>query len=508
MAYNPYDAVNAIYNFKKQWHTADAKGDKTTADDVAKKAQEYYKQLNDNGYSDLANNLSNTNDVGAKAIVDYLAKNSAPTVKTTTSTPVATPTPTSIQGKIDNLYGIQVNDRNVMAGKYDTLEDYNYNYNPYESEIGKSIMEDYKFKGKTASDNAVASGGASNGGNIDSYAAANANRQRLAFTNAGKQAVLNDFNTRIQNAKDILTNLGVYQQNQDKGMQTTIEQQQNEEQRVFDNEQTAMNNDVARKQTISEVTGYAPDEWVTANNIFLDDNGKLKPEYENVDFKAIMATAKDENVRKQASVARAVKIFSNYEKYGQHDDGDYTLPGAQQTEAGRQFDTTANLTKDEIDAGLEKTYAQTATEKYIADNSLAGNKYASDKALEGDKYKADKALEAEAYGEQPTFEDFVKDIKLSSKDKGTKGFVNKVLKDYWDEGADVILESAETDEKGNDVKYPKGKLPLKTLLIDKAQEYQISAEGAKEISSAFGFSPAWVDDYKDIWYSLDDDPTD
>ena len=67
MAYNPYDAVNAIYNFKKQWHTADAQGDKKTADDVAKKAQEYYKQLNDNGYSDLANNLSNTNDVGAKA---------------------------------------------------------------------------------------------------------------------------------------------------------------------------------------------------------------------------------------------------------------------------------------------------------------------------------------------------------------------------------------------------------------------------------------------------------
>ena len=394
MAYNPYDAVNAIYNFKKQWHSADAQGDKKTADDVAKKAQEYYKQLNDNGYSDLANNLSNTNDVGAKAIVDYLSKNSAPTVKTTTSTPVTTPTPTSIQGKIDNLYGIQTNDRNVMAGKYDTLEDYNYNYNPYESEIGKAIMEDYKFKGKTASDNAVASGGASNGGNIDSYAAANANRQQLAFTNAGKQAVLSDFNARIQNAKDILTNLGVYQQNQDKGMQTTINQQQTEEQRVFENDQTAKNNDVARKQTISDVTGYAPDEWVNANNMFLDENGRLKPEYENVDFKAIMANAKDENIRKQASVARAVKIFSNYEKYGQYDDGDYTANGDQITESRRQFDTTADLTEKEINAGLEKTYAQTATEKYISNNSLAGNKYASDKALEGDIYKADKALEA------------------------------------------------------------------------------------------------------------------
>ena len=506
MAYNPYDAVNAIYNFKKQWHTADAQGDKKTADDVAKKAQEYYKQLNDNGYSDLANNLSNTNDVGAKAIVDYLSKNSAPTVKTTTSTPVTTPTPTSIQGKIDNLYGIQVNDRNVMAGKYDTLEDYNYNYNPYESAIGKSIMEDYKFKGKTASDNAVASGGASNGGNIDSYAAANANRQQLAFTNAGKQAVLNDFNTRIQNAKDILTNLGVYQQNQDKGMQATINQQQTEEQRVFENEQTAKNNDVARKQTISEVTGYAPDEWVNANNMFLDENGKLKPEYANLDFKAIMETSKDENIRKQASVARAVKIFSDYEKYGQFDDGDYTSSGNQITESRRQFDTTADLTEKEINAGLEKTKTQAEADKYVSNNSLAGNKYASDKALEGDKYKADKALEAETKDEESTFEDITKDIYLSSKDHGTRSFINSVFKDLWENGTDFLKPEEDAVNENGEVVNDKGQVSLMTLLVTKAQEYGITKDGAKAISGRFYFPTTWVDNY-DVWYSLEDDPT-
>ena len=44
----------------------------------------------------------------------------------------------------------------------------------------------------------------------------------------------------------ILADLGVYLQNQDKGMQTTIGIQQEEGQRLFENDQTAKNNEVAR----------------------------------------------------------------------------------------------------------------------------------------------------------------------------------------------------------------------------------------------------------------------
>lgn len=560
MAYNPYDAVNAIYNFKKQWHTADAQGDKKTADESAKKAQEYYAQLRDNGYSDLADNLSNTNDAGAKAIADYLAKNSMAKTKTITSTPVTSATPTSIKGKVDNLYGIQTADRNVMAGKYDTLEDYNYNHNPYESEIGKSIMEDYKFKGKTASDNAVASGAGANSGNIDSYAAANANRQQLAFTNAGKQAVLNDFNTRIQNAKDILTNLGVYQQNQDKGMQTTINQQQTEEQRVFENEQTAKNNDVARKQTIAEVTGYAPDEWVNANNMFLDENGKLKPEYENVDFKALMTNAKDENVRKQASVARAVKIFGNYEKYGQYDDGDYSLNGSQQTEVGRQFDTTADLTKREIDT-------KSATEKYLSDNSLIGtkytsdnslagdkyqadssyasNKYVSDNSLAGDKYKVDKAIEAEQTGSNLTLSQAISLIKSGIPSEEAIKVFNDYAKTNYTIDNPPILDGEDSEEGGlladieetttsepeqssfeqykkiittngitkekttnflSDVLYHKElrgeditDQGLKELILANTEAYDIDVEDARKILNMYGADASWLSGYENRW---------
>lgn len=427
--FDPYEAVKTIADYKTGWHTADKSGDRAKADEYAKKAQKYYKQLRENGYSDVADALTNTNDVGASYIVkDFLKNNSAPTTPTTAETPKADTT--TITGKINDLYGIQKSDRDTMAKKYDTLEDYNYNYDPYDSKIGKSIMENYKFQGKTASDNAVASGGADNGGNIDSYAAANANRQQLAFTNAGTQAVLNDFSTRIGHAKDILNNLGVYQQNQDKGMQTTINQQQTEEQRVFDNSETSKNNDVSRKKTISEVTGFAPNEWIDANNEFLDENGNLKAEYENIDFSAIMANAKkngNTELYNQASVARAKKIFGNYTKYGKYDDGNYTLNGTKQTETGRQFDknaelsekdieTTAELTKAELEANERMNNADNATNLTIADMELSA-----------------KLAEAE---EDKTWTEELKDFDLSD---NAKTLLNAYAYEAWQNGEQINI---------------------------------------------------------------------
>jgi hypothetical protein len=492
MAFNAYEYVKKIYDSKVGWHTADKAGDRKKADEYAKNAQQYYQQLRNNGYNDVADALQNTNDVGASYIVkDFLKNNSAPvdTVKATTPTKTDTST---ITGKTNDVYNTQKSDRETMAKKYDTLEGYNYNHDPYESKIGKSIMENYKFQGKTASDNEVASVGASNGGNIDSYAAANANRQQLAFTNAGNQAILNDFNARINNARGILKDLGVYQQDQDKGMQTTIGMQQNEEQRVFENEETKKNNDVSRKVSISDVTGYVPADWANTGNFYLDENGKLKPEYENIDFSAIMAEAKkngNTELYNQASVARAAKIYGNYEKYGKYDDGNYTLTGKQQTESGRQFDKNSELTNKEIETNADLTREEIEANKSINDAKNTTNLTIAQM----------EALAKEAQNAE-TFENFVSGINLTSNDYGTQVFINKVLKEYWEQDSDVVLESTDVDETGKVIKYPKGKLPLKTLLLDNAKKYGITAEGAKAISSAFDYSPTWVDNY-DVWYN-------
>lgn len=504
MAYNPYDAVKMITDYKVGWHTADtnAKNAEKSGDiakskeyiaektSYAKKAQPFYQQLRENGYTDVADALQNTNDIGAKYILDTYKKNTIPE----SSVPEAKDI-TTADGMITDIYGIQRTNMGDMKKKYDYLEDYNYNFNPYESDEGKAILSRYQYQGKTASENAAASGGASNGGNIDSYAAANANRQQLAYTVAGDQAIQEYRNNLIHTARGILNDMGTYLQNQEKGMQTTINQKQTEEQRTFENDETSKNNDVNRKVTISEVTGHVPNEWALSNNYYLNDDGTLKDEYKDVDFSAVMAKAKatgNTNAYNEAATARYVKIMSDYANYGKYDDGNYTVPGLRRTESGRRFEKEIEATKElsanelasqekrtqaEIEADIKKNNADNATKLQITDKELSAN----------------------SQSEEVTFDDFKANIKIPTADYGSWTFVNKVIKEYWNNGADVVFESTDFDESGKVIKYPEGKLPLKTLLLDNAKKYGITADGAKAISSVFGFSPTWVDNY-DVWY--------
>lgn len=191
--------------------------------------------------------------------------------------------------KTNELYDIQKDDRKIILDKTGKLEDYNYNHNPYETEIGKSIMDDYKYMGDVASGDAIADGAGSNSGNIDSFSAANAARQQLAFTNAGKEAVLADFNARISNARGILSDLGVWLGDNQGRMQDTIGIQQGEAQRLFENDQTEKLNaqDVENQKVDnlvkkSAVTGYIPSEWT--ENPYLNDDGTLKNV--NIDYNA------------------------------------------------------------------------------------------------------------------------------------------------------------------------------------------------------------------------------
>lgn len=64
------------------------------------------------------------------------------------------------------------------------------NYDYTKQSFYQPIMDTYNLYGDNAANGALATGAAGNAGNIDSYAAANAARQQLAFTNAGHQAAL------------------------------------------------------------------------------------------------------------------------------------------------------------------------------------------------------------------------------------------------------------------------------------------------------------------------------
>ena len=124
--------------------------------------------------------------------------------------------------------------------KYNDMFAYAKDTNPFETAEGKAILGKYDLAGLQARDNAVASGGASNGGNIDSYAAANAMRQQASLINQGQTAVLDAHQQRINDLRGILSDMGV-----------NID-------RVFNQDQTAKNNEVARLDVQSKVSGLTP----------------------------------------------------------------------------------------------------------------------------------------------------------------------------------------------------------------------------------------------------------
>ncbi len=235
-------------------------------------------------------------------------------------------------------------------------------------------MSQYNLAALQGRDNAAAYNAASNSGNIDSYAAANAMRQQAAMTAYGQQVAnelgLDAYKTRLDNLGNIFDKLGIEYSRGNAEIGEQLDRMSKNAQQVFENDETRKNNDVSRKQLIAETTGYAPDEWVLSNNHFLTDDGKIKPQYQNENFKNIINQAVangDEETANQARVARAVKIFSDYSKWGQYDDGDYRLPGQQNTWAKDKAIMDDATLRYQTDAGKEISLGQAEAEKDAAD---------------------------------------------------------------------------------------------------------------------------------------------
>lgn len=145
------------------------------------------------------------------------------TGKKETSVPLTNPTGSTVtmgsgstggivkpSNEADKAYNEQISKSiSDMEAKYGDLyshiKETDYTEKPYY----KTIMESYGIAGDDAADAESASGAGANGGNLDSYAAANARRQRLAFKNAGHSAALDAYNAEIGNLLNTLNSLGV-----------------------------------------------------------------------------------------------------------------------------------------------------------------------------------------------------------------------------------------------------------------------------------------------------------
>lgn len=216
--YNPYNAVKSISDLKGKYHTAkELGGDYKQYQDAA---VQYYDELAKNGHQSVADELAASDYIKAQ---DILSRYKADTtvddfygdvmkigtgekspaneqyfgwlkdiqkISTGEKTPQTSETVSGLLGSWQDSDDVRVDltKDHYKTGKdqLDYINNFDYTEQPYY----KPIMETYNLYGDDAADGALAVGAGANGGNIDSYAAANANRQQLAFTNAGHQAAL------------------------------------------------------------------------------------------------------------------------------------------------------------------------------------------------------------------------------------------------------------------------------------------------------------------------------
>ena len=336
-----------------------------------------------------------------KGIEDYISHSGI----TPSKTELINQNNAGVLDKTNALYDLQMSDHKDLSGKYNELYDKAMNENPFETPTGQSIMNEYKLKGAQAGENAKAEGGASNSGNIDSYAAANALRQQAAMTSKGQQMAIAAQTEAINNVRGILGDIGGSQQNSYAGMQKTIGLQQSEGSRLFDEQQTEKLNDHSINYEIANVTGVVPSTWMTSVNPYFNEDGTLKNE--NLDY-GIEIEKVDEklkntedpvernrllNERNYLYAARQYKTNPNnyggkYAQYAgkQFEGGGYSplrTLGAQQTEYNYDLGLGTNANeKLGIEYGRESQKEQNAT---------------SDKAVE---YGHEEAMGANATAEK------------------------------------------------------------------------------------------------------------
>lgn len=187
-------------------------------------------------------------------------------------------------------YIIRTNDDTTQVKKEYMDKWQNPDKSIYDTPTARSIMDKFNYLGGVASGNAVADGAGSNSGNIDSFSAANAARQQLAFTSAGTDAVIAEAQNRMNSVLQVLDGLGVQNQGAYAALHNNlvdgtnlIKVGQDNAQQTFDNQENRKLNDQAIKNDeISNlikqaaVTGYIPDEFLYSNNPYINKDGSLK----------------------------------------------------------------------------------------------------------------------------------------------------------------------------------------------------------------------------------------
>ncbi len=178
--YNPYDAAKSIVENKQKWTNAKAKGEDPTQ--FANDAVAFYEQLRSNGRSDVADYLQKSDAVQAAEYLKKLKGDYKPTVEGT-------------QQKSNEVFETGKAYGQDIKQSFDTVYKNNINVDPTSTEYGKNIRAGYQGAANDAYKSTLAGGADDNNGNVDSFAAANANRQKAAIISQGNDDILKFYDT-------------------------------------------------------------------------------------------------------------------------------------------------------------------------------------------------------------------------------------------------------------------------------------------------------------------------
>lgn len=193
MAYNPFNAASGIVDYKRKWANAKAKGEDTTPYEEG--AAAYYQELRNNGRGDVADYLQKSDSITAGEYLKQLQ-------------PEYGVDAASLQKKSDNLYGVGVGTMDDISKTFDKVYDNNINVDPTSTGYGKNILSGYGIAADEAYKGTLGGNAEDNGGNVDSFAAANANRQKAAVLSQGYGDVLGYYNAIAGQANQHAVNKG------------------------------------------------------------------------------------------------------------------------------------------------------------------------------------------------------------------------------------------------------------------------------------------------------------
>lgn len=350
MAYNPYNAAKQITDNKQKWANATAKGEDASAYESA--AKQYYDELRGAGRDDVADKLQKSDAVQA---AEYLRQLS----------PSYDATPEGLQGKSDDVYKTGKDYGADISKSYDTVYNNNINVDPTQTGYGKSVMASYGAAADKAYSTALGSGANDNGGNVDSYAAANANRQKAAMLSQGHGDILNYYNAIAGRATDWAGGKASALSGNLAQLQANVDADRADRQAVEQTELQKYLGDLGYK---SQIAGYESNEQINADNNATQKYGYDVNERMNTANNEVQKYGIDANERMNTENNNTQKYVADKNYNGVVYKANASAKSASNgTDAGKNF----ALTYKDIIASAEKNSQRynEATEKYEVDTA-------------------------------------------------------------------------------------------------------------------------------------------